>query len=101
MKIYLAAVHHKHGVNLYAGASKDELLGKLAGYVREQGGPEEWCGSYAPVSQAAIDAMPDEDLVENYFQDHPSEYVTEDSDEISESVWFVSMGNPEPRKAPL
>ncbi|MBD9511582.1 hypothetical protein IB265_33030 [Ensifer sp. ENS10] len=83
MKVYLAAVTHKHGRNLYAGASKKELLDKLAAYVQLQGGPEEWIGSYKPKSQAEIDAMTDEEVVERYFQDHPTEFVEEDSDEIT------------------
>jgi hypothetical protein len=90
MKVYIAAITHKQGINLYAGASKEELLSQLAGYVREQGGPDEWAGSYEPDSQDEIDAMTDEKVVELYFEGHPSEFIDEDSSEISESVWLVS-----------
>jgi hypothetical protein len=93
MKVYLAAVTHKHGRNLYAGADHAELISKLAGYVRDQGGPEEWPGSYKPENQAEIDAMTDLELVERYFEDHPSEYVEEESDEIAEQIWFLTPGS--------
>ncbi|MBY3231822.1 hypothetical protein [Rhizobium laguerreae] len=83
MKVYLAAITHKQGINLYAGATKAELLSQLASYVREQGGPIEWAGSYEPESQDEIDAMSDEKVVELYFQDHPSEFIDEDSAEIT------------------
>ncbi|WP_326894585.1 hypothetical protein U8P73_36230 (plasmid) [Rhizobium beringeri] len=59
MKVYIAAITHKQGINLYAGATKAELLSQLADYVREQGGPVEWAGSYDPASQDEIDAMSD------------------------------------------
>ena len=92
MKVYLAALHHKNGVNLYAGADHAELLSKLASYCREQ--PlADWCGSVLP-SKERLESMTDLEVVEAYFQDHPSEYVEEDSDEISEQVWFVTPGNP-------
>ena len=101
MKVYLAAVTHKHGRNLYAGADHAELISKLASYVRDQGGPQEWAGSYEPKDQAEIDAMTDEEVVECYFQDHPSEYVEEESDEIAEQMWYVTSGSGNtPTKAP-
>jgi hypothetical protein len=83
MKVYIAAITHKQGINLYAGATKAELLSQLAGYVREQGGPVEWAGSYEPASQDEIDAMTDEKVVELYFEGHPSEFIDEDSSEIT------------------
>lgn len=98
MKVYIAAITHKQGINLYAGATKEELLSQLAGYVREQGGPVEWAGSYEPASQDEIDAMTDEKIVELYFEGHPSEFIDEDSAEISESVWIVSSAGGAPTK---
>lgn len=98
MKVYLACVTHKQGVNLYAGSSKEELLGKLADYCRSHG-PDDWCGSVLP-SQERINAMTDLEVVEAYFQDHPSEFVDEDSDEIADQIWYVSPGNPKPSRTP-
>lgn len=96
MKIYLATISHKHGTNMYAGGTKEELLHKLAGYCRDQ--PlTHWCGS-AQVSEERLNAMTDLEVVEAYFQDHPSEYVEEDCDEISEQIWLVTPGNPNPSK---
>ena len=86
MKIYIASIHHKHGVNLYAGATEAELDKKVADYVRDQGGPEEWCGSYQPEDQAEIDAMTDCEAIESYFGDHPSEYVEYQDDEVDPKV---------------
>lgn len=80
MKIYLAAITHKNGLNLLAGGSKEELLWKLAGYCKAQ--PlTDWCGETVP-SREEIDAMSDEQVVETYFTGHPSEFVDEDSDDI-------------------
>jgi len=56
-------------------------------------GSQTIAGAYTPKDQAEIDAMTDLELVERYFDNHPSEYVEEESDEISERIWLLTPGS--------
>ena len=75
MRVYLAAIHHRHGISFYAGASEKELTAKLAAYCRS------WWGERS----VAVDLprpADDEDTIETYFLVRDDESIEYGDDEI-------------------
>lgn len=88
LKVYLASISHPNGVNLYAGATKTELLANLAVYVRDQPA-DDWPGGKKPT----VD-LSDEELVDLYFgEGQDKEFLDEDSAEISDQIWYLTPGS--------
>lgn len=60
MKIWVAAITHKHGTNVYAATSRIRLIHELHGYVKE------WWHSEIP-EVPFPDEGSEEDVVDRYF----------------------------------
>lgn len=85
VKLFIATVTHRHGHNIYIGTSEADRDNKLANYVLEQG-LEEWAGSHTPKDQGELDTTSDRDLIERYFDGHPTEYTDYFEDELPLAV---------------
>lgn len=71
LRVYIATVSHRHGVNTYAALSKDVLDSKLADYCRD---------SWSEIVRSDIpdeppEDMTDDEIISTYFENHPSEYL--------------------------
>lgn len=81
VKLFIATVTHRHGHNIYIGTSEADLDNKLANYVLEQD-LKEWEGNYTPKDQSELETISDRDLIERYFDGHPTEYTDHFTDEL-------------------
>jgi hypothetical protein len=74
MKIFAATLHHKHGVNLYLGASDEQRTAKLADYCRRawdatndhNGENARSCDGLDPILGRV---MTDQEVIDYYFAD--------------------------------
>jgi len=60
MKIWVSAITHKHGTNVYAAVSRERLIHGLHGYVKE------WWSREIPDMPFPRNE-PEEDVVDRYF----------------------------------
>lgn len=68
MKIWLAAITHKHGTSVYAAVSRDRLIHELYGYVKS------WWHRELQ-EEPFPDGMPQEEVVDLYFEKLDYEYL--------------------------
>ncbi|VGO13672.1 hypothetical protein PDESU_02229 [Pontiella desulfatans] len=68
MKIWLAAISHKHGSTVYAAVSRERLIHELHGYVKS------WWSRELP-EEVFPDGMPEEEAVDRYFGKVGHEYL--------------------------
>ncbi|VGO12689.1 hypothetical protein PDESU_01242 [Pontiella desulfatans] len=68
MKIWLAAISHKHGTTVYAAVSRDRLIHELYGYVQS------WWKQELPDDPFPA-GMPEEEAVDLYFKKIDYEYL--------------------------
>ena len=68
MKIWLAAISHKHGTTVYAAVSRDRLIHELYGYVQS------WWSRELP-GVPFPDGMPQEEAVDFYFEKTGHEFL--------------------------
>lgn len=63
--LHLGIIDHRHGVNFYAGLSRDALFAEMAAYARE------WWQEIG--DRRDPHTLPTDEVIAAYFDDHPSE----------------------------
>lgn len=72
VRVWVGVISHRYGENLYADTSKGDLLTQMADYARE------WWQERSRKEIESHDGLPDEDVLDAYFDDHPDEWCTSD-----------------------
>lgn len=98
VEVFFAIVDHKHGTNTYCAASEDECLAEIAEYCREYWSEIAERGH----SPATTEGMTDSDIVQTYFDDHDSEYLTKGSSfiDLPPLHQTASLGDHQPPMLP-
>jgi hypothetical protein len=68
-KLWVAAVDHRHGTNLYAAATASALDAQLADYCRTS-----WSERFNRPKDPSHVGLTDEAIVTTYFENHPDEW---------------------------